>query len=93
MEHGWRVGGEQFRLELLAQGSQRPGPSHFGKAVQKSSPSNNPAPPVILHNLHIPEHTGFLTVRLIRNTSVAVVFNQEELSRECAYPFTSQTRS
>ena len=34
LERGWCLGGEQFRQELLEQVSTRPGPSHFGEAVQ-----------------------------------------------------------
>jgi putative transposase len=35
LERGWYLGDEQFRKELLEQVSQRPGPSHFGEAVQE----------------------------------------------------------
>jgi REP element-mobilizing transposase RayT len=36
MERGWCLGGEQFRQELLEQVEARPGPSHFGEAVQEA---------------------------------------------------------
>jgi REP element-mobilizing transposase RayT len=36
VERGWCLGGEQFRRELLEQVSTRPGPSHFGEAVQEA---------------------------------------------------------
>jgi REP element-mobilizing transposase RayT len=36
VERGWCLGGEGFRQELLAQVSTRPGPSHFGEAVQEA---------------------------------------------------------
>ena len=34
VERGWCLGGEEFRQELLEQVDGRPGPSHFGEAVQ-----------------------------------------------------------
>jgi REP element-mobilizing transposase RayT len=34
VERGWCLGGEAFRQELLEQVDARPGPSHFGEAVQ-----------------------------------------------------------
>ena len=36
VERGWGLGGEQFRQELLEQVETRPGPSHFGEAVQEA---------------------------------------------------------
>jgi REP element-mobilizing transposase RayT len=36
LERSWYVGGEQFRQELLEQVHTRPGPSHFGEAVQEA---------------------------------------------------------
>jgi hypothetical protein len=33
---GWCLGGEAFRQELLEQVDARPGPSHFGEAVQEA---------------------------------------------------------
>ena len=36
VERGWCLGGEQFRQELLEQVETRPGPSHFGAAVQEA---------------------------------------------------------
>jgi putative transposase len=36
LERGWCLGDEQFRRELLEQVSTRPGPSHFGEAVQEA---------------------------------------------------------
>src|ERR1035441_10193039 len=33
---GWGPGGEEFRQELLEQVDARPGPSHFGEAVQEA---------------------------------------------------------
>jgi hypothetical protein len=36
IERGWCVGGEAFRQELLEQVTVRPGPSHFGPAVQEA---------------------------------------------------------
>ncbi len=36
VERGWCLGGEEFRQELLAQVETRPGPSHFGEAVQEA---------------------------------------------------------
>jgi hypothetical protein len=36
VERGWCLGGEQFRQELLEQVETRPGPSHFGEAVQEA---------------------------------------------------------
>ena len=36
MERGWCLGGEEFRRELLEQVDTRPGPSHFGEAVQEA---------------------------------------------------------
>jgi hypothetical protein len=33
---GWCLGGEEFRQELLEQVDARPGPSHFGEAVQEA---------------------------------------------------------
>ncbi len=36
VERGWYLGGEQFRQELLEQVDARPGPSHFGEAVQEA---------------------------------------------------------
>jgi REP element-mobilizing transposase RayT len=36
LERGWCLGEEQFRRELLEQVNQRPGPSHFGEAVQEA---------------------------------------------------------
>ena len=36
VERGWCLGGEEFRLELLEQVEARPGPSHFGEAVQEA---------------------------------------------------------
>ena len=35
-ERGWCLGGEEFRQELLEQVDARPGPSHFGEAVQEA---------------------------------------------------------
>ena len=32
----WCLGGEGFRQELLEQVDARPGPSHFGEAVQEA---------------------------------------------------------
>ena len=37
LERGWFLGDEQFRRELLEQVSARPGPRHFGEAVQEAS--------------------------------------------------------
>ncbi len=37
VERGWRWAGEDFRQELLEQVDARPGPSHFGEAVQEQS--------------------------------------------------------
>jgi hypothetical protein len=37
IEQGWCLGGEAFRKELLEQVSVRPGPSHFGPAVQEAA--------------------------------------------------------
>jgi putative transposase len=37
LERGWYLGGEEFRQELLAQVKERPGPSHFGEAVQEAA--------------------------------------------------------
>jgi hypothetical protein len=37
LERGWCLGGEEFRQELLAQVEERPGPSHFGEAVQEAA--------------------------------------------------------
>jgi hypothetical protein len=39
MERGWCLGGEEFRRELLEQVDTRPGPSHFGEAVQEAEPA------------------------------------------------------
>ena len=36
VERGWCLGGEEFRQELLEQVTTRPGPSHFGAAVQEA---------------------------------------------------------
>ena len=36
LEQGWCVGSEEFRRELLEQVQERPGPSHFGEAVQEA---------------------------------------------------------
>lgn len=36
VERGWCLGGEEFRQELLEQVETRPGPSHFGEAVQEA---------------------------------------------------------
>ena len=36
VERGWCLGGEAFRQELLEQVNARPGPSHFGEAVQEA---------------------------------------------------------
>jgi len=36
VERGWYLGGEEFRQELLEQVETRPGPSHFGEAVQEA---------------------------------------------------------
>jgi len=36
VERGWCLGGDQFRQELLEQVETRPGPSHFGEAVQEA---------------------------------------------------------
>ena len=36
VERGWCLGGEEFRRELLEQVEARPGPSHFGEAVQEA---------------------------------------------------------
>jgi hypothetical protein len=36
VERGWCLGGEPFRRERLEQVSTRPGPSHFGEAVQEA---------------------------------------------------------
>ena len=36
VERGWCLGGEEFRRELLEQVETRPGPSHFGEAVQEA---------------------------------------------------------
>jgi len=36
LERGWCLGGEEFRRELLEQVRTRPGPSHFGEAVQEA---------------------------------------------------------
>ena len=36
VERGWCLGGEEFRQELLEQVDERPGPSHFGEAVQEA---------------------------------------------------------
>jgi hypothetical protein len=36
VERGWCLGGEGFRQELLEQAESRPGPSHFGEAVQEA---------------------------------------------------------
>jgi hypothetical protein len=36
VERGWCLGGEEFRAELLEQVNARPGPSHFGEAVQEA---------------------------------------------------------
>jgi len=36
VERGWCLGGEEFRQELLEQVTTRPGPSHFGEAVQEA---------------------------------------------------------
>jgi putative transposase len=38
MERGWCLGGEEFRQELREQVDTRPGPSHFGEAVQEAEP-------------------------------------------------------
>jgi hypothetical protein len=37
LERGWFLGDEQFRRELLEQVSARPGPRHFGEAVQEAA--------------------------------------------------------
>ena len=37
VERGWCLGDEQFRQELLEQVKERPGPVHFGEAVQEAS--------------------------------------------------------
>ena len=37
LERGWFLGDEQFRRELLEEVSARPGPRHFGEAVQEAS--------------------------------------------------------
>ncbi len=37
IERGWYLGGEEFRQELLEQVKVRPGPSHFGPAVQEAA--------------------------------------------------------
>jgi hypothetical protein len=37
VERGWCLGGEEFRQELLEQVKARPGPSHFGPAVQEAA--------------------------------------------------------
>jgi hypothetical protein len=37
LERGWCLGGEAFRKELLEQVNERPGPSHFGEAVQEAA--------------------------------------------------------
>ena len=36
LERGWRLGGEEFRKELLQQVSTGRGPSHFGEAGQEA---------------------------------------------------------
>jgi REP element-mobilizing transposase RayT len=36
VERGWRLGGEEFRRQLLEQISRSPGGSHYGEAVQES---------------------------------------------------------
>jgi hypothetical protein len=36
VERGWCLGGEELRQELLEQVETRPGPSHFGQAVQEA---------------------------------------------------------
>jgi hypothetical protein len=36
VERGWCLGGEEFWQELLEQVDARPGPSHFGEAVQEA---------------------------------------------------------
>jgi len=36
LERGWCLGDEEFRRELLEQVRTRPGPSHFGEAVQEA---------------------------------------------------------
>ena len=36
MERGWCLGGEEFRQTLVEQVEARPGPSHFGEAVQEA---------------------------------------------------------
>ena len=36
VERGWCLGGEEFRQELLEQVDARPGPNHFGEAVQEA---------------------------------------------------------
>ena len=36
VERGWCLGGEEFRQDLLEQVDTRPGPSHFGEAVQEA---------------------------------------------------------
>jgi hypothetical protein len=36
VERGWCLGDEEFRRELLEQVSTRPGPSHYGEAVQEA---------------------------------------------------------
>jgi hypothetical protein len=36
VERGWRLGGEEFRQELLEQVDTPPGPSHVGEAVREA---------------------------------------------------------
>jgi putative transposase len=36
VERGWCIGGEEFRQELLDQVNVRPGPSHFGEALNEA---------------------------------------------------------
>ena len=36
VERGWCLGGEEFRQKLVEQVEARPGPSHFGEAVQEA---------------------------------------------------------
>jgi len=36
VERGWCLGGEEFRQELLEQVNVRPGPSHFGEALNEA---------------------------------------------------------
>ena len=36
LKRGWCLGDEQFRQQLLEEVSTRPGPSHFGEAVQEA---------------------------------------------------------